>query len=146
MLETSLASQIIKTYSTFSKENQQWIWPIILIITTLLLITFVTIAVYCYCKGSSIIHGNPALDYNRVSYTTASHHSFHPLPNVPPVSVVSKVTPQVTVELIETPVQNIRKTPARREKRQLRTRSASSLADERSRPSEQYKPEGGLDF
>ena len=45
MLETSLASQIIKTYSTFSKENRQWIWPIIMIITTLLCISFVAIVV-----------------------------------------------------------------------------------------------------
>ena len=146
MLETSLASQIIKSYSNFSKENQQWIWPIIMMITTLLLITFVTTAVYCYCKGCSIMHDNPALDYHRVSYTSASHHSLHPLPNVPFVSVVAEVTPQVTVELIKTPVQNIRKTPARRGKRQLRTRSASSSADKRPRSSEPFEPQGGLDF
>ena len=51
MLETSLASQIIKGYSTFSKENQQWIWPIFMVFTTFILITGITAAVYCYCKG-----------------------------------------------------------------------------------------------
>ena len=146
MLETSLASQIIKCYSTFSKENQQWIWPIIMMITTLLLITFVTTAVYCYCKGYSITPDNRALNYHRVSYTTASHDSLHPLPNEQSLSVVAEATPQVTVESIETPVRNIRKTAARRGKRQLRSRSASSSTDERPRSSEPFEPEGGLDF
>ena len=87
-------------------------------ITTLLLITFITTAVYCYCKGGcSMTPDNRALNYHRVRYTTVSHQSLHPLPNVQPVSVLAEVTPQVTVELIETPVQSIRKTPARRGKR-----------------------------
>ena len=117
-----------------------------MIITTSLSITFVTTAVYCYCKGCSIMNNNPDLDYQRVSYTTASHHSLHPLPSVSPVSVVAEVTTQVTVELIKTPVQNRRKTPAIRGKRKLRTCFASSSADERPRSSEPLEPEGRLDF
>ena len=115
-------------------------------ITTLLLITFVLTLVYCYCKGCSITPNNRALDYHRVSYTTASHHSLHPLSTVQPVTVVAEVTPHITVELIKTPVQNIRKTPASRGRRQLRSRSALSSADERPVLSEPFEPQGGLDF
>ena len=81
-----------------------------------------------------------------MSYINASHHALLPLPYVPPVLVVAEVTPQVTRELIETPVQNIQKTRASRGKRQLRTRFSSSSADKRSRPSEPFEPVGRLDF
>ena len=113
---------------------------------TLLLITFVTTAVYCYCKGCSITPDNRPLDYHRVNYTTVSHHSLHQLPNVQPVSVVAEVTPQVTVDLIENPFQTLQKKTARRKKRQLRTRSASSSADEWPRSSEPFEPQGELDI
>lgn len=86
------------------------------------------------------------MDYHRVSYTNASHHSLHPLPNVQPVSEEAEATPQVTVELIENPVQNLQNKTARREKQQYRTSCASSSADERLRTSKPFKPEGKLDF
>ena len=146
MLETSLASQVIKTYTAFSRDNQQWIWPIIMIITTLLLITSITAAVYCYCKGCEFPSRNHSFEHRRVSYRAASHHSLHPLPIVQPVSVVAEVTPQVTVELVESPAPTLRKKTPKREKRQLRTRSTSSSADERPITSEPIEPEGGLDF
>ena len=84
--------------------------PIIIIITILLFITFVTTAVYCYCKGCSIRPDNRASKYHRVSYTKTIHHCLHSLPIVQPVSIVAKVTLQVTIKWIETPVQSMHKT------------------------------------
>ena len=146
MLETSLASQVIKKYSAFSKENKHFIWPILMIIILLTLISALTAAVYCYCKGFKITSNMRGSDYHRVSFHHASHHSLHPLPGLQPSPEVVIVTPQVSVELIETPAPVVRKKAARRVKRQLRPRSASSSADERPMSSRPFEPEGGLDF
>ena len=146
ILETSLASQVIKKYSAFSKENQHFIWPFLMIIIMLTLVSGLTAAVYCYCKGIKFTSNRRPADYHRVSFHHASHHSLHPLPVLQPSAEVAVVAPQVTVELAESPAPVVRRKTARRPKRQLRSRSASSSADERPISSGPFEPEGGLDF
>ena len=146
MLETNLASQVIKKYSAFSKENQHFIWPVLMMIIVLTLISGLTAAVYCYCKGFRFLSEPHSSDYHRVRFRSASHQSLHPIPVLHPSAEVAVVTPQVTVELVETPAPVVRKKAARRVKRQLRSRSASSSADERPTSSGPFEPEGGLDF
>ena len=114
-----------------------------MIITTFFLLTLMTTAVYWYCKNCSVEPNHRALDNHCVSYTSASHNSLHYLPNVQRVSVVAGVNPQVTVDFIENPTQTLRKKTPRREKQHLRTRSASSSADDGPQSSETFEPKGG---
>ena len=49
-LETGLAKQVIERYTTFSNNNNHWIWPILAIALIILYSATISGIIYCWCK------------------------------------------------------------------------------------------------
>ena len=49
-LQTGLAKQLIARYTTFSRENYHWIWPVFAITLAILYCATTAAMIYCWCK------------------------------------------------------------------------------------------------
>ena len=60
-------------YTSFSRDNYQWIWPILTFALVILYASTIAIGIYCWCKKcKKIIPGTARTNSNAVRYTPSA--------------------------------------------------------------------------